>query len=240
MKVKRQKMTNPGCGGHQNQDYIWCKYNMYQGKLVVLAVVCDGVGGCPGGMYASKRVTDYLVGGFWSHMDQYEREGLNGDELFEKLTAVLVYSNHQIYEKGVKERNKMGTTASVFFLFDKKYYMLNVGDSRIYWKCGGRMYRTKDQTLYEEKKRMNKVPEENDSHVLMQSVGSQKDLQPDFYTGVITEPTSFMLMTDGAYRPFDQKELYQYCCSGDLAHLRRKALKRKEQDNLSCIWLQIS
>ncbi len=240
MKVKRQKMTNAGCGGRTNQDWVWCQYNTYRGELIILAVVCDGVGGSTDGVMASRSVVDHVIGGFWAHLNEYEKEKKSGQELFEKLTGVLCHANHQIYEKSRKRSCSTGTTASVFFLLGKRYHILNVGDSRVYWTNGNSMYRTKDQTLYEAKLRNKEKPLEKDSHVLMQSVGSQQYLKPDYYGGEVKGDLSVLMMTDGAYRNFNQKEIYQYCLNGNVQELKKQAIRRKEQDNLSCIWLSIS
>ena len=65
--IKLEYMIDAGCAGRENQDAYWVKQGIFQGKQVVLAMVCDGVGGVAKGEVASRKTIDYIVGGFWSN-----------------------------------------------------------------------------------------------------------------------------------------------------------------------------
>ena len=78
-----------------------------------------------------------------------------------------------------------------------------------------------------------------DTHILWQSVGSQKKLQIDQYFGKVDVPMEVLLLTDGAYRCFDRREIMNFCKYGNLRRMKRQAIKRREPDNLTGVRIQI-
>ncbi|MEE1312848.1 MAG: PP2C family serine/threonine-protein phosphatase [Lachnospiraceae bacterium] len=236
MKISIEHMIDAGLGGKKNQDVYWAKQRDFGKKQAVLAMVCDGVGGVQEGEIASKKTIDYIVGGFWGNLPQYVEHRLSMEQLGRKLEKDLYKANIRLYEAAKKKGIRTGTTIALYFMLGKQYLILNVGDSRVYWNKEKGMYRTKDHTLYEEK---DGKGDKQEKHMLWQSVGSQRELKIDQYSGIIMNGMDVLLLTDGAYRPFTKQEIREYCRCGNLKRMRRHAKKRKEPDNMTGVRIHI-
>lgn len=236
MEVTFERMIDAGCGGKKNEDAYWVKKADYQGKCAVLAMVCDGVGGAGRGDLASQKTIDYLVGGFWSNLPLYLEQKYSMKQLGQIIEKYLRRANEKLYEEAKTNGYITGTTVALYFMLGDEYMIFNVGDSRVYWEKKKGFYRTRDHTWYERKKHEGG---EREKHLLWQSIGSQRRLCPDLYTGQVENNMRILLVTDGAYRSFDKNELRIYCRNGNLRHMKRMAKKRKEQDNMTGVRIEI-
>lgn len=233
MEIKIEHMIDAGCGGRKNQDVYWVKKNLIKKKPIVLAMVCDGVGGAYDGKAASYKTMDYVIGSLWANVSKYIEEHFSMEQIGQQLDVVLKKANQSLFEESKRSGRQTGTTIAIFFMLGNSYLIANVGDSRVYWHKTRGLYRTKDHTIAELKKVSGYT------HVLWQSVGSQEDLIVDQYYGDIERPMEVLLLTDGAYRGFQKQEIRDFCLFGDLKKMKKQALKRKEQDNMTGVRIQI-
>lgn len=238
MKIKLEHMIDAGCAGRKNQDAYWAKCMDFMGRKLVLAIVCDGVGGAADGEIASKKTIDHITGGFWANLPQYLNKNFSMEQIANKLDAYLQRANTSLYQSSHKNGVCTGTTVSLYFMLEEEYLIMNVGDSRVYWNKEKGMYRTKDHTVFERNRKKGTAKEEQ-KHVLWQSIGSQPRVRIDRYMGSVTGPMEVLLLTDGAYRSFSRQEIRQYCRYGNLNRMRKQALKRKEADNMAGIRIEI-
>ena len=236
--IKLEYMIDAGCAGRANQDAYWVKQGIFQGKQVVLAMVCDGVGGAAKGEVASRKTIDYIVGGFWSNLPDFLQKDLSMKQMGDKMDQYLQKANRYLYRASCSNGIRTGTTIALYFMLDRKYLIVNVGDSRVYWLKEKGMYRTRDHTLYERRRHGGMAPEK-EKRILWQSVGSQTKVRADRYMGEVDQSMDVLLLTDGAYRPFSKQEIREYCQYGNLNKMRRQALKRKEADNMAGVRIEI-
>lgn len=236
MKIKLEHMMDAGCSGRKNQDAYWAKKQKLDGKDIVLGIVCDGVGGVSGGEVASRMTIDYLVGSFWSELPNYIERHFSVEQIGAQLNIILNKINQRLYIESKKKGKRTGTTVALCLVIDQEYLIANVGDSRVYWHKTKGLYRTKDHTAASVKKEHTDA---EDTHALWQSIGSQKDIVVDQYVGSIEPPMEMLLLTDGAYRSFQRKEILEYCKYGNLRKMRRQAIKRREPDNLTGVRIEI-
>ena len=236
MKIRLEHMMDAGCSGRKNQDAYWVKKQVIKEKTVVLGMVCDGVGGASCGEAASRITIDCMVGSFWSELPQYLEYPFSMEQIGSQLNVIINKINHRLYLESKKNGKRTGTTIALCLIIEQDYLIANVGDSRVYWHKKKGMYRTKDHTAASLKK--ERIDSE-DTHILWQSVGSQKKLQIDQYFGKVDVPMEVLLLTDGAYRCFDRREIMNFCKYGNLRRMKRQAIKRREPDNLTGVRIQI-
>lgn len=229
-KIKIEHMIDAGCSGRKNQDAFWVRKKMVDKMPVIMAIVCDGVGGLSDGEVASKQTVDYLIGSLWENLERFLEYQFSIEQLKEQLLIALKKINQSLYTQSKKVGKRTGTTVAFCLIYGSEYLIANVGDSRVYWHSKEGLYRTNDHIQQDGKKQ---------SHVLWQSIGSQKEIKVDSYIGKIEGAMEFLLMSDGAYRSFQKKEIFEYCKKGNLRSMKRQAIKRREPDNMTAVRIQL-
>lgn len=191
----------------KNQDACCVEVAQTPFGEVVMAVICDGVGGLELGELASATVVARFVKWF-----EEELPGLCGDGLVERSTvrfiwnAMLAELNELVQAHVVTKGGGVGTTFSGIFAHSGTFVAAHVGDTRIY-QVGpftfGKV--TEDQTLLARELAAGRLTAEEAKtfpkrHVILQSVGTERSLKPAFYEGTYTARDVFVLCSDGAYR----------------------------------------
>lgn len=130
----------------------------------------------------------------------------------------------------------------------KAYYIINVGDSRIYSLSDHIERLTTDQT-YVQREIMNgnmtqeqamKDPRRN---VLLQCVGASAEVKPEYRTGAMKNGMSLLLCSDGFRHEVSEQEIYEMlkpaaAVDGQNMHDRleqliRLSMQRGERDNIT-------
>src|SRR5687767_12252853 len=116
-----------------------------------VAIVCDGMGGHAGGHIASEigvQVVAHSLRQLRSH------DWLDELKVVEAMKHALFGANDHILSRARVEPslNDMGTTICVCAFMEDKVITANVGDSRIYRICGGRIEQiSQDHSLVAER-----------------------------------------------------------------------------------------
>ena len=113
----------------------------------------------------------------------------------------------------------MGTTIVVATVADKTAYIMNVGDSRLYYFDEKLHQVTMDHSLVEELVRAGEINrEESRNHpqknIITKAVGVAGDVQPDFFIVDMKEESSLLLCSDGLTNMVDDEKLEEIL-SGD-------------------------
>lgn len=119
LKYKIEARSCVGARKYQ-QDQAYA----YVDKNKLLALICDGMGGCKDGGIASKTVV--------SKMQEYYKKYIEKQNI---LPNDFLYNAMCLADKAVIENigeKAGGTTISAVLIEDKLLYWLSVGDSRIY------------------------------------------------------------------------------------------------------------
>ena len=198
-------MTDIGNGRPSNQDAYLLRQKEKDGKLYLLAVVCDGMGGLKKGEIASRYIVEVLKQWF----DETLFEGLSemGIDMIEQNLIDLIRKINQnllLMSRRMEEVKSMGSTLTLLFVEDHEFFVLNVGDSRTYWFDRDRKFVTTDHTLVELELRAGHLTKEQARkdprrHILVQCVGVTKDIRVDCYKGRLHPGMEFLLCTDGFY-----------------------------------------
>ncbi|MBU3112351.1 PP2C family protein-serine/threonine phosphatase [Clostridium lacusfryxellense] len=240
--------TDVGIKKNTNQDSLCIKTaNTNLGK-VVLAVICDGMGGLSKGELASATLVKAYSDWFKDSFPQLLYNGLSDDILKSEWENIAFTQNERIMRYGESQRVNLGTTLTVLLMAKNRYYVLNIGDSRAYEISDTIFQITKDQTVVaREIERGNMTPAQAKvdpgRNVLLQCVGASKIIEPDFFAGEVKENAVYMLCSDGFRHEITQKEIFTSFNADILTNediMKTKAIylvelnkQRLEQDNIS-------
>lgn len=250
MDFYAEAYTDVGIKKKTNQDSLLIQEADAECGKVLFAVVCDGMGGLSKGEVASASLINAYADWFRTLFPALLGQGIEEQTLRRSLEDVVVKKSRQIMEYGRQSGVSLGTTIVLLLIADGHYYIMNVGDSRVYQLRNQIMQLTKDQTYVQREMDMGRMTLEQaktdpQRNVLLQCVGAGDYLEPDFYSGEVIRGENYMLCSDGFRHIITEQELYQYL-NPDAADTPQKMQEnmryltdlnkyRKEQDNISVI-----
>lgn len=224
-----------------NEDSLLLLQSLTVKGRVLLAVVCDGIGGMGGmgqGECASGYLTEELIAWYydslipavgkekpiWVIRRSFQRK------LYQIHRRMEIYANsHEI---------DLGTTMSVLVLWEKRYFIWHLGDCRIY-------YLTEKNGILKNVVLLTK-DHKHDRNSLTKCVGSFAPcFTPDFATGIIQREGTFLLCSDGFWHLIREEEMDQVLSPKELTNERqiekrlqelgKAAIRRGETDNISAV-----
>ncbi len=214
MKFVTSTCTDIGTKKNTNQDSMLVMQAQCDMGPVLLAAVCDGMGGLAKGEVASAAMVGALKTWFTSRFPIMLAEGFTANALRSDWDRLASEENQLIGAYGRKNRVDMGTTATVLLILGKTYYTMNVGDSRIYLLTENIYQLTKDQTYVQREIDEGRMSPEQAAadpkrNVLLQCIGASSTVQPDFTTGQAGPGQVYMLCCDGFRHVVQPQEFYQ-------------------------------
>ena len=127
--------TDVGLQRHENQD----TFAVEQGEKLLIAVVCDGMGGAEGGQIASSVAVET----FMKEMHALIRADMTAEQLRELASFCVAKANTAVYQRALQDPayQGMGTTLVSAVAEEKYAIVCNIGDSRAYLIRGGEITR---------------------------------------------------------------------------------------------------
>ncbi|MCP8969381.1 PP2C family protein-serine/threonine phosphatase [Ectobacillus ponti] len=254
MEVLSAVYTDIGIQKATNQDSLCLKVAETPLGTVMLAVVCDGMGGLSKGEVASASV----IHAFSDWFDQelpLQLAGSGLEEIQYRWSRIIQEQNQRIAEYGRRINIHLGTTWTALLLIDKKHMLIgHIGDSRVYRLRGQLEILTEDQTVIgRELKRGTITPEQAKSdprrNVLLQCIGASRLVEPQFVRGQPVLGEVYVLCSDGFRHMITSEEMYQeFAPEGllDEAIMERKVKElvelnkqRQETDNITVLLVKI-
>lgn len=242
--------TDIGIKKNTNQDSLSVKViNTPAGRLC-FAIICDGMGGLEKGEVASRSVIEAFDRWVYNDLPQLCQSGIDDYTIRSQWGNIVYEQNERIKEYGRGLGVNLGTTVAVLLLTENRYYILNVGDSRVYQIDGGLSVLTKDQTLVAQEVEMGMLTPEQAAvdprrNVLLQCVGASDTVTPDFFFGDTQQNAVYMLCSDGFRHEISAEEIYQwfepnrmvdeYSMKQNMDSLIELNKSRMETDNISVI-----
>lgn len=217
---------------------------------ILMASVCDGMGGLSKGELASAVMVKNLRAWFSERLSYLIAKGLNIESLKADWSRLVSSTNRQLASYASQKGIELGTTAVVLLMLDHEYYLLNVGDSRVYLINEGIRQLTKDQTLVQREMDAGRMsPEEAqvspDRGLLLQCIGASNIITPEFQSGTAKSGDLFMLCCDGFRHEVTAEEFRQAfdpdemktsgLMSRRLKEITDLNIQRGESDNISSI-----
>lgn len=180
---------------------------------VSFGVICDGMGGLAKGELASATLLNAMVNWFKNDFKNYFSGAVDDGIIREQWIEIIRKNNELIKEYGKVNGINLGTTVSAILLTQERYYVVNVGDSRIYEIFNGVNQITEDQTVVAQELKYGRLtPEQarNDprNSVLLQCVGASQTVSPDFFFGSTLQNATYMLCSDGFRHVISDDEIY--------------------------------
>lgn len=204
--------TDKGKQRKNNQDSLLLKRAVWGGEEVLLAVLCDGMGGLTKGELASAAAVRAFSGWFVQDLPGLLGRPEGGQRLFASWERLLRKLNSDIGEYGQRHGILLGTTVTGMLFLGGQYYIVHVGDCRVY-EIGERIVQlTKDQTLVQQEVDQGRLTREEarkdaGSHVLLQCVGASPGVRPVFGSGRLRAGVLYLLCCDGFWHAVSPGEL---------------------------------
>lgn len=214
MNFKVVAHTDIGIKKNTNQDSVLIKVARTDYGKVVFAAVCDGMGGLAKGELASATLVRMLSKWFEEEFPTILYQGVSIDVLKKSWSDLIYEANHKISVYGNSLHVNLGTTMTALLIVDHVYYIVNVGDSRIYYLRDDLTQITKDQTVIQREMDLGRMTWEEAKrdprrNVLLQCVGASEVIEPDFYSGNVDAGSMFLLCSDGFRHVISPEEIYQ-------------------------------
>ena len=205
-------------------DSLLIKQRYIDEKIVLLAVVCDGVGSYTNGAFASARAV-HLLNDWFDKLDTLTRIGM-------AMKDAVIYINRQIILEAEQKKIKTASTLSALILAENNYFIVHIGDSRVYChdKQGLAVLTHDDVSV---------------SGGLLGFIGQQDNILPGYFEGNAIGKT-FLICSDGLYRRMDtsflvskMKILNKKLLKKTINALPQYVIERGEKDNITVAIVKI-
>jgi len=252
MRFSATADTDIGISKNTNQDSLLVKHAKTDIGEVLMAIVCDGMGGLSKGELASATVIRAFSDWFDNELP-FELENTDMQIIGSKWSLMLKDLNVKISEYGDEIGSSLGTTFSGILFVEDKYVLVHVGDSRIYHIGSSLNQLTTDQTFVaREISRGNMTPEQAKTdkrrNLLLQCVGASKVVEPQIICGN-TDRGAYMLCSDGFRHEISEAEIYESlnpvnlmnkeAMHSNVKYLIEQNKQRHERDNISVILVKV-
>lgn len=250
MKYLTAYYTDKGKRKNVNQDSLLISQGRIDGRDIVLAVICDGMGGLRSGELASAEVIRSFAVWFGEEFQMLAEQEDFEDVLYDSWEILLKNVHEKIRSYGQFYDMKMGTTITAMLFWRENYYIVHLGDSRIYEIKDETIQLTKDQTLAELMRADEKMKTaaSRSENVLIQAIGSSKVIRPAYYSGTIKSDAIYLMCSDGFRHKISNQELKQIFAPSGLIdenvmeerarNVVRKIMDRGERDNISVLLIR--
>ncbi len=207
--------TDVGIKKKTNQDSVLLQVAQTSIGEVAFGAVCDGMGGLAKGELASATLIKALANWFQNDFPDLLKRGFTERELYNIWKNLILTQAKMIAKYGESRGISLGTTAAAVLVINNRYYVVNVGDSRVYQINNTLNQITKDQTVIQREMELGHMTMEEAMrdprrNVLLQCVGASDYIEPDFFSGEVNYGDVFMLCSDGFRHIITPEEIYQY------------------------------
>ncbi len=192
----------------ENQDHF--KVSMID--QTAIAVVCDGMGGAVAGGEASEIASNVV----YDRINLSFRPEMTQRNIQNLLVTALKTANTIVYDKSKSDKLKegMGTTCVAAIAEDDIAYIASVGDSRAYLLDeSGIVQITRDHTYIKMLQSQGKYDENDEkvasmSHIITKAIGTEEDVDPDFFEVPLKEKSVLLLCSDGLTNYLTDEQIY--------------------------------
>lgn len=245
--------TDIGIKKQTNQDSILLNAIAVGQDEILLAVLCDGMGGMAKGELASATVIRAFADWF-QQIYANDSEKRNVAKIKKQWTELIENCNDKLIAHGKATNLQLGTTVTALLIWSAgSYFVGHIGDTRIYHLTGKLQQLTDDHTFVaREVKRGNMTKEQaakdNRRNVLLQCVGVNESFEPQFCEGRIEVGEAFLMCSDGFRHEVTEEELLLHLSPSKL-HQENQIMQklvelvelnkqRQETDNISAIYIK--
>jgi len=231
MDIQVSGTTDIGMRRTINQDAFIYKTAKVEGEYVGLYAVADGVGGWSMGEHASSIAIQRI--NKWWQLELPRHYG-RIESVINSLVKRVEKINNDITLYSRKHRCNMATTLSILLIYKGMYYVLHIGDSKIF-----RVNHTIEQIT---------VDHLMDKKLTQYLGGQRSEFEYHMASGEIKTNDFFVVGSDGMFNRIKSNEIYRlvHQISGDEESLKQACVtliqrvkRRGETDNITVIMLNI-
>jgi protein phosphatase len=239
--------TDVGQARRVNQDFVAFREPggpEEEARFGWLYILADGAGGMDDGDVASRYATEQMLEAYYQQPDLDWKE---------RLRKALTQANTDLRALGASRNggSRMATTMVATVIHDDQVDIANIGDSRAYHMRAGVLRQiTRDQSLVAKLVEEGAItPEEAEvhprRHVLLHSIGSDRNPQIDFYHLYLQRDDVLLLCSDGLIRHVQDAEIASTLVAEPEPDQAARILidlanERGGQDNISVVILRFT
>lgn len=257
MRAQTGYFTDRGTVKPVNEDSLVVRTARTVNGPLVLAAVCDGMGGLARGELASATV----VRAFSDWFDNELPILLDGGYDFITVRSGIEYEiyrvSRELEDYARRQGIRMGTTLTMALLYEGRCITANVGDSRVYEIAGTARQLTEDHSLVRQAVqtgllRPGDAERDERRNILTQCLGEPVNLAPDIREWELCPGAVYLLCSDGFRHELSPEEMRAQVYGGAggdgeamsriLEDLARTAMARGETDNITAaaVWISDS
>lgn len=218
-----------------NQDAILLRSSIKGGHFFTVLAVCDGIGGLEKGEAASALVTQKINEWYDGVIQWMDIESMSPEVLNAHLKDAAEIWNGAVCEYRDLYRINTGTTMSLLMILRERFYIVQVGDSRVY------RYRSNQLEQLTVDASIAKIKNGRMKSYLDNFMGKSRELWFTSAEGIVENGDLFLVCSDGLYhylRREDISEIYGEIRDHKKANaacrkLTDQMMARGETDNIS-------
>jgi len=213
---------------------------------ILLAVVCDGMGGARGGWEASSTATDSFLACMdsfiESHITEQNTIECTDSQIHRALRRAALTSNKAVYHRSEEDASLrgMGTTLVAVLVVGTTVYTANVGDSRMYLiRPSAAEQITHDHSYVQYMVDTGRMTAEEaktaqNRNIITRAVGTESSVDADVFvteTNPSDEQTYILLCSDGLTNHLSEDEIAKTVLSDLPVDEKTAALVTHANDN---------
>lgn len=208
-------------GYDRNQDSLTMQHILLQRGEGLLAVVCDGIGSLESAEEAGGIVVSRLTGWFYHEGKELICRNSSKEQILLSLQEQIFQIQELLRYFQKKEQLQTGTTCSGILFVRNRYYLMHIGDSRIYQFSKPIRIFGREVIRQKHCVRCLTVDDGDNKGRLQKALGLAGTDRAIVQTGKIKRRSGFLVCTDGFYRKLPMETT---------AHVLRGLLERKKAD----------
>lgn len=235
-------ITDVGMKRSVNQDnYLIKEY----APGILLAVVCDGMGGARGGWEASSTAAEAFVSAMdafvASYMTAQNTLECTDSQIHRALRHAAFSSNKAVFHRSEEDEalRGMGTTLVSALLIGSTLYTTNIGDSRLYIAQGTTFEQiTHDHSYVQYLVDTGRLTPEEAKHapnrnIITRAVGTESNVDADVFVTEINPaaaPTYVLLCSDGLTNHLESEQLSAIVTADQSVEEKTRTLVKQAND----------
>lgn len=234
MRIQGACVSDTGIARRQNEDAVFLEILKHGKETAAVGAVFDGIGGLDCGREASQLLKKGLTEWVERLRENQHVLSVHPEILYAHFKDEAELLNEKLRAYMEERRIRTGTTMSAILISGCRYFIIQVGDSRIYRFNRYLEQLTDDEICYEESdgRYMKK---------LTNYMGKCDELDFLGYQGAVQDGDVFLFCSDGCYHHLLAADLGQICSGkknskqleSGLWNLVNKMILRGERDNIS-------
>lgn len=207
--------TDKGLKRETNQD----DFSVFSlGESLVVAVLCDGMGGANGGTVASSTAVKAIE----EHIRKVDMRSFSPRNIKSILQSAVYAANARVFDKACNDDTLygMGTTVVAAIVHEDTAYIVHAGDSRAYI-CNTAEKNihqiTRDHSIVQDLVESGQLTSEEAQHhpkrnVITRAVGVREEILIDYNEVVLSNSDILLLCSDGLSNFVDNDSITKILC----------------------------